>query len=253
MKLMQKAFFPILLTVISSGFLFAFTKPENGATTVLKTTPKLSNRDTAVRQNEFVALYDSLDLKSKGLSKEAFDFAVEGYQKLLSENRIANPEYLTIIDFSQSSRKKRFYLINVDNKKLVENTFVAHGKNSGIDEAKSFSNIPESNQSSLGFYLTKATYTGKHGLSLRLSGLEKGINDNAEARAIVVHGAEYVSAARVSSSFMGRSLGCPALPQEVSSEVISKIKGGSLLFIYYPQTEYATGSELIQGIDRRNS
>lgn len=250
---MQKALFPILLTLLSSGFLLAFTKSDNGSNSVLKTAPKLLNRDTAVAQNDYAAIYDNLDLKSKGLSREAFDFAIAGYQKLLSEERIDNAEYLTIIDFSQSSRKKRFYLINIEDKKLVENTFVAHGKNSGVDEAKSFSNIHESNQSSLGFYLTKATYTGKHGLSLRLSGLEKGFNDNAEARAIVVHGADYVNAGRVNGAFMGRSLGCPALPQEISSEVISKIKDGSLLFVYYPQTEYIKRSKILQGIADRIS
>jgi hypothetical protein len=111
--------------------------------------------------------------------------------------------------------------------------------------AKDFSNAPESNKSSLGFYVTKGTYMGKHGLSLRVAGMEEGFNDNAEARGIVVHAADYVNAARVNSAYMGRSQGCPALPNELSAKVIDLIKDGSAMFLYYPAETYLKASKLI--------
>lgn len=120
------------------------------------------------------------------------------------------------MDFSQSSRKKRFYLLDIKNKKLLENTYVAHGKNSGMDMAKSFSNVIGSEKSSLGFYITKGTYTGKNGFSLRMAGLDRGFNDNAEKRAIVVHGADYANAGRVNSAYMGRSF----MPVKIHNKII---------------------------------
>ena len=108
-------------------------------------------------------------------------------------------------------------------------------------------NIPESLQSSLGFYITKGTYHGKHGLSLRLGGLEKGINDKAEARAIVLHGADYIGEHRKGAAYMGRSFSCPAVPRNLSDKVISTIKEGSVLFIYHPSAGYLHGSKLLNG------
>ena len=163
----------------------------------------------------------------------------------MEEGVVQNTQYLTIVDFSQSSRKKRFYLLDVKNQELELNTFVAHGKNSGVDQAVRFSNTPESEASSLGFYVTKETYRGKHGLSLKLAGLEDGFNDNAEARAIVVHGANYVNAGRVRSAYMGRSQGCPALPQAQAAKVINLIKGGSSLFVYHPSQKYLNNSKIL--------
>jgi hypothetical protein len=190
-------------------------------------------------------LYEKLNLANAGLSEEALNSAVKGYEKLKEEGLLQNTQYLTIVDLSQSSRKKRFYLLDVVNYKLALNTFVAHGKNSGVDKAVKFSNRPESETSSLGFYVTKNTYSGKHGLSLKLAGLEDGFNDNAEARAIVVHGAKYVNAARVNSAYMGRSQGCPALPQSVAPKVIKMIKGGSAIFVYNPDQKYLSNSKIL--------
>jgi hypothetical protein len=193
------------------------------------------------------ALYENLDLERKGLSHEAFSAAIKGYEKLKAQGALQNTRYLTIVDLSQSSRKKRFYLLDVHNYELEENTFVAHGKNSGVDLARSFSNTPNSEKSSLGFYITKNTYRGKHGLSLRLAGLENGFNDNAEARAIVVHGADYVNPGRVNSAYMGRSQGCPALPNGIAPKVINKIKNGSALFVYNPNGKYLNNSPILNG------
>ena len=191
------------------------------------------------------ALYETLQLANAGLSQEVLTSAVKGYEKLLEEGVLGNTQYLTIVDLSQSSRKKRFYLLDLENNKLAMNTFVAHGKNSGIDQAVKFSNAPESEASSLGFYVTKDTYSGKHGLSLKLAGMEDGFNDNAESRSIVVHGANYVNPSRVNSAYMGRSQGCPALPEAVAPKVIKMIKGGSAIFVYHPTEKYLKGSKIL--------
>jgi hypothetical protein len=190
-------------------------------------------------------LYEKLNLKNVGLSKQALSSAVKGYEKLVEDGVVQNTQYLSIVDLSQSSRKKRFYLLDIENQTLALNTFVAHGKNSGVDQAVRFSNRPQSEASSLGFYVTKNTYRGKHGLSLRLKGLEDGFNDNAESRAIVVHGANYVNSSRVNSAYMGRSQGCPALPEAQAPKVIKLIKGGSALFVYNPSQKYLNSSRIL--------
>lgn len=191
------------------------------------------------------SLYEKLQLDQKGLSAEALSLAIKGYEKLVNEGSINNTKYLTIVDLSQSSRNKRFFLLDIESKELVLQTFVAHGKNSGLDQAQQFSNRANSEASSLGFYVTKSTYRGKHGMSLKLSGVEEGFNNNAEARGIVVHGAAYVNAQRVNSGYMGRSQGCPALPQNQYAKVIQLIKDGSVLFIYNPDVSYLHHSSLL--------
>jgi hypothetical protein len=190
-------------------------------------------------------IYKDLNLQQAGLSRQIVDYAVKGYEKLVDSGLVKNPEYLTIVDLSQSSRSKRFYILDMKNDDLVRNTYVAHGKNSGIDMAKSFSNNFSSNKSSLGFYVTTSTYFGKHGLSLRIHGLEGGFNDNAEARSVVVHGASYVNAGRVNSSYMGRSFGCPALPENEYADIINTIKDGSVMFIYGSDRNYLQSSTLL--------
>jgi hypothetical protein len=125
------------------------------------------------------------------------------------------------------------------------NTYVAHGRNSGLDKTAKFSNVPESAESSLGFYITKGVYFGKHGRSLKIAGQDEGFNDNAEARAIVVHGADYVNEGRVNSGYMGRSLGCPALPVNEVNEAIDYMKDGSVLFLYSPDENYLQSSALL--------
>ena len=142
---------------------------------------------------------------------------------------------LSICDFSQPSRNKRLYIIDMESRKLLYNTYVAHGKNSGAEFATSFSNSAESLKSSLGFYITQDTYIGSHGLSLKIEGMEKGFNDNAEKRNIVVHGCDYTSDPFVkNNSYCGRSFGCPAVPARQSSGIIQTLKEGSCLFIYHP-------------------
>lgn len=194
------------------------------------------------------ALYNDINLQQHGLSKEAFDYAWKGYENLLKKNMISRSNYLTICDFSQSSKKKRLYIIDVGNSKLVTNTYVAHDKNSGAEFANSFSNKPESLQSSLGFYITDNTYIGKHGLSLRINGVDPGYNDKALMRTIVIHGADYVNESRVQNGgYMGRSWGCPAVPKKEAADIITTIKNGTCLFIYHPGKNYLLGSKILNG------
>jgi hypothetical protein len=241
-------FFPILVMSFSL-VLFSFAKASKNnhnpvAATEVEAQPDASTMKESMANAVSAVLYEHLNLQSLGLSRETVEYAVKGYQKLDSEGKVNNP-YMTIVDFSQSSRKKRLYIIDMKEEKLVWNTFVSHGKNSGIDMAEHFSNKMNSEASSLGFYITSSTYRGKHGLSLRISGQEEGFNDNAEARGVVVHGAPYVTPARVNSGYMGRSQGCPALPENEYAQVINIIKGGSVMFLYFPSDDYLQHSGLI--------
>lgn len=192
------------------------------------------------------SLYDAMKLKKYGLSKKAFEYAWRGYQYLQEQGALVNNGVLSICDFSQSSRRKRMYIIDVQQQKILVNTYVAHGRNSGGEYARSFSNSPESHKSSLGFYVTKTTYYGGHGLALKIDGVENGINDKADERNIVVHGSDYVGAEFIKfNRFNGRSFGCPAVPANQTEKVINTIKNGSCLFIYHPNKKYIKQSKIL--------
>ena len=201
---------------------------------------------TEVNASVVYKIYDSLKLNLKGLSQEAFNYAVQGYEYLKLKGKISNENVLTIADFTKVSSQKRLFVIDVKNCKVLFNTYVAHGQGSGAAMATSFSNIPESYQSSPGFYTTSGTYIGKNGFSMRLEGMEQGINDRAEERAIVMHGAPYVSEGFIHSrGYLGRSWGCPAVPEQLSKPIIEKIKNGSCLFIYSANTRYLHASRIL--------
>ncbi len=191
-------------------------------------------------------LYKSWDLASAGLSEEAFEYALKGYDYLSKTNLLIKKNILSIVDFSKVSSKKRLFVLDITTGKILFSTLVAHGHNSGNEYASRFSNLPESHQSSLGFYVTLGTYMGGNGYSLKLQGCEKGINDRALERAIVMHGAKYVSDAFIDSrGFLGRSYGCPSIPTEVSKDIIDVIKNGSCLFLYHPSKNYIENSKII--------
>lgn len=193
-------------------------------------------------------LYDSLRLQEFGLTEKAFKYALKGYKNLLEQGKLKTTGVMSICDFSQSSRHKRLYIINLDEMIVSMNTYVAHGRRSGGEFAYSFSNNPNSHKSSLGFYITGQTYQGQHGLSLRINGLERGINDRALARNIVVHGSVYTGEEFLESNGVcGRSFGCPAVPSTQIDEVINTIKEGTCLFIYYPSTQYLKKSKILNG------
>jgi hypothetical protein len=194
------------------------------------------------------SIYQDMELQDSGLSRQAFETAWIGYYKLQKKGLLRKTGILSICDFSQSSSSQRLYVIDVRNRRLLYRTYVAHGINSGTDFAKSFSNRNQSNKSSLGFYVTSKTYQGENGLSLRIEGLDKGFNDHASARNIVIHGANYVSP-RILHKYgvMGTTYGCPAIPSDMSSQIIPVVKNGSCFFIYYPSKKYLKRSSVLNG------
>ena len=194
------------------------------------------------------ALYCDANLEESGLQREVFAYAYKGYLKLLEDHKIGKSNVITICDFSQSSRNRRLYVVDLETRKILINTYVAHGRRSGGEYAKSFSNKWSSHKSSLGFYVTEMTYTGKHGYAMKLHGLEKGFNDKADRRNIVIHGSKYVGEGYIrSNKYNGRSFGCPAIPNSDVKEVIEDMKGGSCFFIYHPTKKYLTGSKILNG------
>lgn len=204
-------------------------------------------KKTVEATSEALVMYDSLQLKKVGLSKQAFEYAWKGYTNLKRQGMLIK-DVLSICDFTQSSRRKRLYIIDLEKMKLVLNTFVAHGRNSGSEYARTFSNSHESHKSSLGFYITESTYYGGHGLALKIKGVEKGFNDQADERNIVVHGSDYVGSNFIRhNKFNGRSFGCPAVPAKQTSTVINTIKEGSCLFIYHPTKKYISQSKILNG------
>lgn len=176
---------------------------------------------------------------------KSFSEALKGFYQL-QDKGLLQKELLTIIDFSMSSNEKRLWIIDMATETVLMNTYVAHGKNTGEEFATSFSNTDSSNKSSLGFYTTGEVYNGKHGLSLKLDGIEKGINNNARRRGIVMHAADYVSTSFIKAhNRLGRSQGCPAVPAELSAQIIELIKNKSCLFIYHPSRSYNINEKLV--------
>ena len=232
---------PILLTLILSLFLNlnAFSYSYHISEHSEVNPPKVILDDFTSYSKD---LYAALDEPS--LNYKAFETALKGFVKLQIEDKIQNTEYLTVIDMSRSANDHRFFVINLSEKKIEHKSVVAHGRNSGGEFARHFSNKEGSFKTSLGFYRTAETYHGKHGLSLRLDGLENS-NSNARDRAIVIHAADYVSQNFIEKfGRLGRSLGCPSLPKEGYDQIVDRIKEGTLLFIYYPEEQYLGNSSL---------
>ena len=186
-------------------------------------------------------IYNKLEIKN--LSFDAFKIAITGFIKIQNQNLLSNDSLITIIDYSLPSTEERFFVIDIKNFHLLKESLVAHGKSTGDLCPENFSNRMQSHQSSLGFFITEDTYEGKHGYSLRLNGIEKNINDNAMERAIVIHGASYVSDYYIKKyGRIGRSFGCPALPIDQNRQIIDLIKDNTCLFIYFPASDYLSKS-----------
>lgn len=197
---------------------------------------------------EAAQLYEDMQLKDSGLNEKALEYALLGYHRLVKLHRLQKTDVLSVCDFSQPSSSRRMYVLDLQNRRVLYRTYVAHGMGSGREYANSFSNVPDSYKSSLGFYVTRDTYFGSNGLSLRIIGMEKGFNDKANARSIVIHGANYVSE-RVLHKYgvMGTTFGCPAVPEEMASQIIPVLKNGTCFFIFYPSTRYLAASKMING------
>ncbi|MFC6878051.1 murein L,D-transpeptidase catalytic domain family protein [Flavobacterium myungsuense] len=218
--------FPLLIFLLLS---FASNHKKEVKMKLTDTTV-VSEIDTKVK-----SVYFGLNSNNLELPKiESFSEALKGFY-LLKEKGIVKKDVLTLIDFSLSSNTKRLWVIDLVSNKILYHSLVAHGRNTGEEFATSFSNHASSFKSSLGFYLTGEIYQGKHGSSLKLDGLEKGLNDNARERGIVMHAANYVSSFFIkNNNRLGRSQGCPAIPVEYSNQIINAIKNKSCLFIYHP-------------------
>ncbi len=227
------------------GFILSLLLALGANTTALRaqTVPPeaLANLPEAARRAYYQAafeqktaqLYAKLGLGAAGLPLAVFREGLVGYYNLRPPG---SSPVLTLIDFGRPSQQKRLWVINVEKGKVLFHTLVAHGKASGADVPVAFSNKGGSEMSSLGFYRTApTTYTGKHGLSLKLHGLDPGFNTNAESRAVVIHGAEYVCEDFVKThGRLGRSQGCPALPVAETEAIVRAIRGGSLLYLHGP-------------------
>jgi len=199
-----------------------------------------------IKPASYTIKYDEWNLSAAGISFEVFNYAIKGYEILLQKNLLNNTEIISIVDFTKPSTQQRLFILNLVSGKILFSTLVAHGKNTGLQYATEFSNKLSSFESSLGFYITMNTYNGSNGYSLKLKGCEKGFNDKALERNIVLHGAPYVSNKFIQQNgFLGRSYGCPAVPLEISDKIINTIKDGACLFIYHPTKKYLTQSVFI--------
>jgi hypothetical protein len=233
---MKYKFFLLFFVVL----LMSFANLPNRSNTYIIST---ETETTAVLKN--VSIYNQLDANSFVLPRfECFNLALDGFN-LLKNKGLVQKNILTLVDFSLSSNTKRLWVIDLDKKVIMFQTLVAHGRNTGEEFAKEFSNRAESFKSSIGFYATGEIYDGKHGLSLKLDGLEKGLNDKARERAVVIHGADYVSESFIKQNKrLGRSQGCPAIPVEMNAKIINVIKDKSCLFIYHPSAAQEIISKL---------
>ena len=234
--------FPVILSL-----LFSFTSSKTNFPT-----PRNSHKNEVASvvnpssNSEIEIVYNSLHSNQFALPNIIiFTEAMKGFI-LLKERGLIQKNILTLVDFSLSSNIKRLWVIDLATNTILYNSLVAHGRNTGEEFANSFSNADHSFKSSLGFYATGEIYNGKHGMSLKLDGLEKGINDNARERGVVMHPANYVSNSFVKNNKrLGRSQGCPAIPEELSNGIINTIKNKSCLFIYHPSGSLKSISSLI--------
>ena len=182
------------------------------------------------------------------IETDVFEMALDAASCAVRTGAVSAPETLTVIDYSKPSSERRLWVFDLKAKELVYEELVAHGQGSGANMATQFSNEDESHQTSLGLFVTRDTYVGKNGYSLRLDGLDRGVNDRARDRAIVMHGAPYVSEQFVKANGrLGRSWGCPAISAVVAKQMIDRVKGGGLVFAYYPDAKLLKTSKYLGG------
>jgi len=210
--------------------------PGNGGAVVRLSEARRATYTAAFEQH-VLQTYVQTGLTAAGLPLDVYREALIGFYNLQQRGLVApQRQVLTIIDFNRSSRQKRLWVVDVQQRRVLFHTLVAHGKNTGEEFASAFSNQNNSEMSSLGFYVTGNTYEGKHGLSLKLNGLDAGYNTNAASRSVVVHGAAYVCEEFVRQhGRLGRSQGCPALPADQSSAIIRAIKNGTVVYAHAPR------------------
>ena len=240
-----------ILTVIAFfTIFFSFTTTDgHNISQIFASSKPLSevSKISLTPDEEIIQLYSVFVANNPSVPNlKSFKNGMIGYHKLADKNLI-DKQILTIIDFSLSSKKERMWVMDMAKNKILYHTVVSHGKNTGSEFATKFSNIKNSKQSSLGFFITGETYFGKNGLSLFIDGMEKQFNSNARERYVVIHGASYANHSAIKNlGRLGRSYGCPALPTAISQEIIDLIKNKSVLYIYSDDKNYAKNSKMIQ-------
>jgi len=251
----MKGFYSLLgiVYMVATSFHFSGEKTElkkditisNETKTVAVITSKKDTKEMSSSEELYNSILFETDHK---LNFDVFSKAILGFNNLKKAGKLdENAHLLTVCDFSMSSNTKRLWVIDMNEKKVLFNSLVAHGKNTGEEFAMNFSNTESSYQSSLGFYVTDVTYEGGNGYSLKLLGMDKGFNDAALQRAVVMHGADYVSEEFAAAhKRIGRSWGCPAVPRALAEPIINTIKGKNVLFIYYPDQNYLSSSEWLK-------
>ena len=244
----------ILLLLFTYFVTTSFHKPDfkNNSENVINnniTTENKAVKSDHSNLNSSEEMYTSLRFDNMNiLNEDVFHKAFTGFNNLKKAGKLPEEAHLlTVCDFSLSSTVKRLWVIDLNEHKILFNSLVAHGKNTGEEFAQKFSNTESSYQSSLGFYVTESTYNGNNGYSLKLLGMDSGYNDAALQRAIVMHGADYVSEDFIKSQKrIGRSWGCPAVPRALAEPIINSIKGKNCLFIYYPDEQYLSTSQWLK-------
>lgn len=250
----MKGFYSVLgiVYLISTSFYLAPKKAENFKsienTDKIETIVKTKSLNT-YKVSSSEELYQSISFENTNkLQFDVFAKALLGFENLKRAGKLSQEAHLlTVCDFSLSSNVKRLWVIDTEQRKVLFNSLVAHGKNTGEEFATNFSNTESSLKSSMGFYITESTYNGDNGYSLKLLGMDKGFNDAAYKRAVVMHGADYVSEEFATThKRIGRSWGCPAIPRSLTEPIINTIKGKNCLFIYYPDENYLSSSEWLR-------
>jgi hypothetical protein len=205
----------------------------------------------ATRSTANTVSFSSADFEaaSRGAIKDnVLDLALNAATCAVRSGKVTSPRTLTVIDYSRPSSEKRMWVYDLKTRELLYEELVAHGQGSGGNVPNAFSNQPETHRTSLGLFATDTSYVGKNGYSLRLDGLDSGFNDRARERAIVIHGAPYVSESFVEANGrLGRSWGCPAIRADIAREMIDRIKGGGLVFAYYPDRDLLQSSKFLTG------
>ncbi|WP_312088960.1 murein L,D-transpeptidase catalytic domain family protein [Chryseobacterium sp.] len=249
----MKGFYSLLgmVYLVTTSFYLSPDKKiyNSNHTSISKETKAESKSAIKSTESSSEELYNAILFETDHkLNFDVFAKALTGYNNLKKAGKLdENSHLLTVCDFSMSSNQKRLWVIDMNERKVVFNSLVAHGKNTGEEFAEKFSNTESSYQSSLGFYITDTTYEGGNGYSLKLLGMDKGFNDAALQRAVVMHGADYVSEEFAAAhKRIGRSWGCPAVPRNLAEPIINTIKGKNVLFIYYPDENYLSSSEWLK-------
>ena len=247
---MKKILLALITVIFFATSFYTFDPKEEAKPEIqnIKTSLPALKKSNSSEDNS-TAIYNSISFEnSNTLNPEVFEKAFLGFTNLKIAGKLPDiSNLISIVDFSLSSTQKRLWVIDLEKKVVVFNSLVAHGKNTGEEFAQKFSNTESSYQSSLGFYITESTYNGSNGYSLKLLGMDPGYNDAALQRAIVMHGADYVSEDFIKSQKrIGRSWGCPAVPRALAEPIINFIKGKNVLFIYYPDEQYLSTSEWLK-------